>query len=127
EPQVVEPVRRRLAHSVPRRGAEVLHGEGAEAKVIAMRRLVLACAVAACAAPATLRPAMLLEVENASRGTAFRIALPEGAAFSVVSQHSMYDQPVTEEFRLDGQHIVLESVSSPSAAVLEYFGITSAG
>jgi hypothetical protein len=40
----------------------------------------------------------------------------------------MYDQPVTEEFLLaaDGR-IVLQAVSSPSAAVREYFGILSSG
>jgi hypothetical protein len=40
----------------------------------------------------------------------------------------MYDQPVTEEFAVDAERrIVLEAVSSPSAAVREYFGISAAG
>jgi hypothetical protein len=45
-----------------------------------------------------------------------------------VYQHSIYDQPVTEDFVLDEEgRIVLQAVTSPSAAVREYFGITSAG
>jgi len=69
-----------------------------------------------------------LLVENSDRGTALRIQLRAGEVFSVVYQHSMYDQPVTEDFVVDEQgHIVLRAVTSPSAAVREYFGITSAG
>jgi len=45
-----------------------------------------------------------------------------------VYQHSIYDQPVTEDFVVDDDgRIVLRAVTSPSAAVREYFGITSAG
>jgi hypothetical protein len=90
------------------------------------RRLVLACAAASFAAPAPLHPVTFLEIENPARGEAEVIALREGLPFSVQSQHSIYDQPVIEEFVLDGRcHIVLKSVSSPSAAVREYFGIAS--
>ncbi len=40
----------------------------------------------------------------------------------------MYDAPVTEEFAVDERgELVLEAVSSPSAAVREYFGLTAAG
>ena len=69
-----------------------------------------------------------LLVENTDRGTVLRIPLRAGEVFSVVSQHSMYDQPVTEDFVVDDDgRIVLRAVTSPSAAVREYFGITSAG
>jgi hypothetical protein len=70
----------------------------------------------------------VLELENAARGRALVVALAPGEPFSVTSQHSMYDAPVTEHFVVgnDGR-IVLELVSSPSAAVREYFGITAAG
>jgi hypothetical protein len=69
-----------------------------------------------------------LLVENTDRGTVLRIRLRVGEVFSVTYQHSIYDQPVTEEFVVDeaGQ-ILLRAVTSPSAAVREYFGITSAG
>src|SRR5262252_7648466 len=69
-----------------------------------------------------------LLVENTDRGTTFRIRLVAGEVFSVVSQHSIYDQPVTEDFVVDDEgRILLRAVTSPSPAVREYFGITSAG
>jgi hypothetical protein len=81
---------------------------------------------AACA-PAPRRGAELV-LANAERGRALRIPLAPGEAFTVTSQHSIYDQPVTEEFAVDGEgRIVLQAVSSPSAAVREYFGITGPG
>jgi len=69
-----------------------------------------------------------LLVENTDRGTLQRIHLRPGEVFSVEYHHSIYDQPVTEDFVVDPEgHIVLRAVTSPSAAVREYFGITSAG
>ena len=91
------------------------------------RRLVIACAAVSLAAPAALRRQTVLEVENTSRGTVTLIEIPERASFLVTSRHSIYDQPVTEELVLDRERIVLRSVSSPSAAVREYFGLTAAG
>ena len=87
---------------------------------------------AAPASPAASRPARGMErellVENSDRGTVLRVRLRPGEVFSVVYQHSIYDQPVTEDFVLDEEgSIVLRAVTSPSAAVREYFGITSAG
>ena len=92
--------------------------------------LLVAAAAPASAPPA--RPARgaahELVVENTDRNTALRIHLRAGEVFSVVYQHSMYDQPVTEDFVVDDDgRIVLRAVTSPSAAVREYFGITSAG
>ncbi len=55
-----------------------------------------------------------------------RIELPE-RRFAVTYHHSMYDRPVTEEFTVDGVALTLRRLESPSAAVLEYFGITAAG
>jgi hypothetical protein len=80
------------------------------------------------AAGVFLRPVTVLELENAARGATARLALREGERFSVISQHSMYDRPVTEEFVVGADlEIVLRSVSSPSAAVREYFGLCGAG
>ena len=95
--------------------------------------LVAFLAVAAGPASAPLPPTAhgsnhALLVENTDRGTVLRIPLRPGEVFSVVYHHSIYDQPVTEEFVVDDEgHIVLQAVTSPSAAVREYFGITSAG
>ncbi len=91
-------------------------------------RLAVGGAAAAVVVAAALRPATALELENAARGRTVRIALRGGGEFSVTSHHSMYDQPVTEEFVVDAdRRIVLKAVSSPSAAVREYLGITAAG
>jgi len=83
----------------------------------------------AAAPPPTERPpAHELLVENTDRGTVHRIHLRPGEVFSVQYHHSMYEQPVTEDFVVDENgRIVLLAVTSPSAAVREYFGITSAG
>jgi hypothetical protein len=89
--------------------------------------LALAGAALAAALAAALRPVTFLEIENAARGRTFRAPLAPREPFAVVYHHSMYDQPVTEEFALDGGRIVLEAVESPSAAVREYFGLLGPG
>ncbi len=91
-------------------------------------RAWLSGAAAAALAAAALRPVAVLELRNTSRGTAARRPVAAGEVFAVTSLHSLYDQPVTEEFEVqaDGR-IALRAVSSPSAAVREYFGLTSAG
>lgn len=87
-----------------------------------------AALLAACLAAAAPGRRAALEIENASRGRTFVVPLRPGEAFSVVSRHSMYDAPVTEEYALDRSGaVVLRAVSSPSPAVLEYFGITDPG
>jgi hypothetical protein len=91
------------------------------------RPLALGGAALAALAVLALRPATVLEIENAARGSTFRAALEPREPFAVVYHHSMYDQPVTEEFVVEGGRIVLEAVSSPSAAVREYFGLAAAG
>ena len=90
---------------------------------------LLVAASPASAPPRTARGAEHdLFVENTDRGTVLRIRLRPGEIFSVVYQHSIYDQPVTEDFVVDEKgRIVLRAVTSPSAAVREYFGITSSG
>ncbi len=91
-------------------------------------RAWLSGAAAAALAAAALRPVAVLELRNTCRATAARLPVAAGEVFAVTSLHSLYDQPVTEEFEVqaDGR-IALRAVSSPSAAVREYFGLTSAG
>jgi hypothetical protein len=80
------------------------------------------------AAVAALHPVTVLELENAARGRTTRLAVGRGEVIAVTSRHSMYDQPVTEEFVVDADgRIGLRAVSSPSAAVREYLGIAGAG
>jgi hypothetical protein len=84
-------------------------------------------AALAVAAAAALYPDTVLELENAARGQTFRIPVG-GEVFAVVAHHSIYDQPVTEEFVVGAEgRIVLVSVSSPSDSVREYFGISAPG
>lgn len=93
-------------------------------------RLALAATAlaAAAGAAAAARPGAVLRIENAARGRTAAFTLAIGEPFSVTYHHSMYDQPVTEEFVIDGAgRIVLEAVSSPSAAAREYFGILGPG
>jgi len=48
-----------------------------------------------------------------------------GDAFSITYQHSIYRQPVVEEFSVGpGGELVLTGVRSESGAVLEYFGFS---
>ncbi len=91
----------------------------------ALQLAALAAAALAGAAPGR---GAVLEIENARRGTRLEVALAPGEPFSVTSQHSIYDAPVTETFVVlaDGR-IALRSVSSPSAAAREYLGLTAAG
>jgi hypothetical protein len=100
---------------------------------LALLALALSGAAAALAAPAAHRPAprrspLVLELANAARGRAIVIPIAPGEPFSVTYHHSMYEQPVTEEFVVGPEgELVLQAVSSPSAAVREYYGITAAG
>ena len=91
--------------------------------------LVAAVGFVSASPPRTARGAEHeLLLENPERGTVLRVRLQPGEVFSVVYQHSIYDQPVTEDFVLDEEgRIVLRAVTSPSAAVREYFGITATG
>lgn len=91
---------------------------------LALAGLALAAAVPAAAEPP---PEVLLEIENTTRGRTTRVAIRAGEPFSITYQHSMYDQPVTEDFMVEDGRIVLQAVESPSAAVREYFGITGPG
>jgi hypothetical protein len=76
---------------------------------------------------AALVPTTALQVENAGAQRSFEVALA-GGRFAITYQHSMYDQPVTEEFEAEPDGTIrLLSVSSPSAAVREYFGLSGAG
>lgn len=90
--------------------------------------LAAAAALAAAGGALALRPVTVLEFRNETRGATVAIPVPGGGPFVVTSQHSMYDQPVAEEFVVGpGGELVLEAVTSPSAAVREYFGITAPG
>ena len=88
------------------------------------RRLPLLL-LAAAGAVFLFRPATVLEFENAGRGIVARYSVETGDAFSITYQHSIYRQPVVEEFSVGpGGDLVLTGVRSDSGAVLEYFGFS---
>lgn len=98
----------------------------ARSGVLALLAVTAAIPVAVTAL--ALRPEVVLEFRNEARGSTVRIRDPGGGPFVVTYQHSMYDQPVAEEFTVGPRgELVLQAVSSPSAAVREYFGITAPG
>lgn len=65
-----------------------------------------------------------IDIDNGGR--CHRLDLSDDR-FTVTYQHSMYDQPVSEEFVVRDGTIELHRLESPSAAVLEYFGVTAPG
>ena len=82
-------------------------------------------ALAAAGGALLLRPATVLEFENAGRGIVARYPVTTGDAFSIAYRHSIYLQPVVEEFSVGrGGELVLTGVRSESGAVLEYFGFS---
>jgi len=71
------------------------------------------------------RSATALEFENSGRGIVARYPVNPGDAFSITYRHSIYRQPVIEEFSVGpGEDLVLTGVRSESGAVLEYFGFS---
>jgi hypothetical protein len=91
-------------------------------------RLPILLVLAACTGWAFFYPLPVLQVENADLGLMVRMPASPGERFSVTYHHSLYGQPVTEEFYFMHQgRIVLAGLHSESVAVLEYFGMTAGG
>jgi hypothetical protein len=84
-------------------------------------------ALTAVAAGCALAPGSTLKLENTESGRVFELCVEPGQGFSIVYHHSIYDAPVTEEFLIENERIVLVTVSSASGAVREYFGLSGAG
>jgi hypothetical protein len=56
-------------------------------------------------------------------GVVAQAALPESGRFELRYRHSVYQAPAIERFRAAGGGFVLESVGSPSAAVIDYYAL----
>lgn len=81
--------------------------------------------LAAAGAVFLFRPATVLEFENTGQGIVARYPVTTGDVFSITYQHSIYRQPVVEEFSVGpGGELVLTGVRSESGAVLEYYGFS---
>lgn len=64
----------------------------------------------------------LLQLENMDRGKALQIRVGPSESFSMFYVHSIYLEPVIEEFRIQDGAILLEGIRTKSAAVMEYYG-----
>jgi hypothetical protein len=64
----------------------------------------------------------LLHIENMDRQRTIHIRINPSESFSLFYIHSIYRQPVVEEFQVDHQAIILKGVRTKSPAVMEYYG-----
>jgi hypothetical protein len=64
---------------------------------------------------------LLLQLENTDRPQRVDVRIDSTETFSIFSIHSIYREPVTEEFQADRDGIVLRGVRTESAAVKEYY------
>ncbi len=63
-----------------------------------------------------------LIVENLDRATAPLLEIEAPERFEMSYVHSMYDRPVEEAFRREGDHIVLEAVKTDHHGIAQYYG-----
>ena len=64
----------------------------------------------------------LLQIENMDRLMAIHIRISPSEQFSMFYIHSIYKEPVIEEFQSGKDAIVLKGVRTKSPAVMEYYG-----
>ena len=64
----------------------------------------------------------LLQLENLDRRKVLHIRVGPSEPFSMFYIHSIYLEPVIEEFRVEGEAILLQGVRTKSPAVMEYYG-----
>ncbi len=64
----------------------------------------------------------LLRIENMDRAKMIHIRIGPSETFSMFYIHSIYREPVLEEFQVDHQAILLKGVRTKSPAVMEYYG-----
>jgi len=64
----------------------------------------------------------LLHIENMDRPKAIHIRISPSEPFSLFYIHSIYKEPVAEEFQAERNAIMLKGVRTKSPAVMEYYG-----
>ncbi len=64
----------------------------------------------------------LLDIQNMDRQQAIHIRISPSEQFSMFYIHSIYREPVVEEFQVNHEAIVLKGVRTKSPAVMEYYG-----
>ncbi len=69
-----------------------------------------------------LEKVTVLHLENMDHPRTIRIRISPSESFSVFYVHSIYKEPVVEEFQTEKGAIVLKGVRTKSPAVMEYYG-----
>jgi hypothetical protein len=69
-----------------------------------------------------LKKVTVLHLENMDHPRTIRIRVRPPEAFSVFFIHSIYKEPVVEEFEAEGDAIALKGVRTKSPAVMNYYG-----
>lgn len=64
----------------------------------------------------------ILHLENMTQTRTVRIRISPSEKFSIFYVHSIYHEPVVEEFQVEGDAILLKGVRTKSPAVMEYYG-----
>jgi hypothetical protein len=64
----------------------------------------------------------LLHIENMDGPRAIHIRISSSEAFSMFYIHSVYQEPVVEEFQVEKEAIILKGVRTKSPAIMEYYG-----
>jgi hypothetical protein len=73
-----------------------------------------------------LKKITFLQLENMDRGRTLHIRVEPSEPFSIYYIHSIYQEPVLEEFRVGKGVLLLEGVRTKSLAVMEYYGFEDA-
>jgi hypothetical protein len=69
-----------------------------------------------------LKKVTFLQLENMDHPRTIRIRISPPEPFSIFYIHSIYKEPVIEEFQVEKEAIVLKGVRTKSPAVMEYYG-----
>lgn len=64
----------------------------------------------------------VLQLENMDHPRTIRIRISPPEPFSIFYIHSIYKEPVIEEFQVEQEAIILRGVRTKSPAVMEYYG-----
>jgi len=69
-----------------------------------------------------LKKVTVLQLKNMDYPRTFRVRISPSEKFSIFYIHSIYNEPVIEEFQAEKEAIVLRGVRTKSPAVIEYYG-----
>ena len=64
----------------------------------------------------------VLQVRNLDNSQTIRISTGPSGGFSIFYINSIYDEPVSEEFQIKGNAIILKGVRTKSPGVMGYYG-----